>query len=420
MTKDQVESLLIKYDKYANLDIGEKLILELERVPEKFIQTPLLVSLLYRTYAVNNSIGERICTFYDEVYQALYKGHDLINKGGFIRKKDSQLDYENFRHLIRALCYYMSISKKSSFSNRTELHQFIEKSTQLASIKPSTTSNFITDLLVSVPLMIKEGNEYKFIHKTIIEFFAAEFIVLHVDSKNKLQQIFKSKSFQYFNKVIDFIYDINPSLYNKVITKYFAENASKVIFNDDELNVNLLKTLNFLSECYIGIWENNYNEKDDESREQNTTVRRTEKLPTDFQSNIHSIITTPFGTAEQKTYELSIVQRIKNHNMHIAALENICNQVKLNTIKSSIDSPIDELLNVIKPNQWHLVTQDFEVHLLRFNRVLNLVGSLLSHDRFSNKSNNIISVLSKNKISNMLEMINIEDQIDKELEGLLN
>lgn len=120
LTIDQVKSILLKYDQFSSSKVGERLIHQLDSVPNDFIKTPLIVSLLYKTFGFNNSIANRLSTFYDDVYQALYKGHDLINKGSFSRKKLSNLDYEEFRKLLRAFCFYMSVNRVTSFTDQGE------------------------------------------------------------------------------------------------------------------------------------------------------------------------------------------------------------------------------------------------------------------------------------------------------------
>ncbi len=50
LTLAQATSLILKYDQYSKSKLGERLIKELKSAPKRFIETPLLLSLLYRTY----------------------------------------------------------------------------------------------------------------------------------------------------------------------------------------------------------------------------------------------------------------------------------------------------------------------------------------------------------------------------------
>ena len=63
--QEQAKSLLERYDSISGLNVGKNLYEQIENVPPKFIESPLLVSLLYRTFGVNKSIADGICTFYD-------------------------------------------------------------------------------------------------------------------------------------------------------------------------------------------------------------------------------------------------------------------------------------------------------------------------------------------------------------------
>lgn len=252
-TVEQASSLLKRYDSISNLDIGSRLVKEIESVPKRFIESPLLVSLLYRTFGVNNSIADRISTFYDEIYHALYKGHDLINKNSYGREKKSGLDFEDFRKLLRALCHYMMLSRTTSFQSWSEAIAFVDKSVAISYIKPSSSSNFLDDLLVAVPLMQKDGNEYKFLHKTMLEFFAAEYLVFDKSSYTLVKKIFYSKLAPSFRKVFEFVADLNSSLFDSVITFHFADIARSNKDHNDTLST-AMETLLFLRKSKIGLW----------------------------------------------------------------------------------------------------------------------------------------------------------------------
>ncbi|MDD2369894.1 MAG: NACHT domain-containing protein [Sulfuricurvum sp.] len=218
---DQTKSLIHRYDVVARLEIGEKLIKELDKVPSRFLQTPLLVALLYRTYGFNNSIASKTSTFYDEIYNAMYKGHDLT-KVGFSREKKSSLDYEDFRKLLRAFAFILLTTKNENIKSLSEAAQHIEKASKLSKIVPSASLNFLNDLLSSVPLMYKDGNHYRFMHKTIMEFFAAEFIAYSDNALGLLQQIYTTKIAKVFEKSFDYLEELKPHLFKKIIVHDIA------------------------------------------------------------------------------------------------------------------------------------------------------------------------------------------------------
>lgn len=223
LTKEQAKSILLKYDNYSNLDIGERLIKEFHKIPEKFLETPLLVGLLYRTYGFNNSIADKISIFYSEIYDALYKGHDLT-KSGFTREKVSGLDIDNFREMLRIFSFLYILKSDSNQNSYNTLLNLVKESESFCSIKPKSPRAFLEDLEYAVPLITKDGKTYKFMHRTIAEFFAAEYIIHSDNSSDLIKKINTSTNYQSFLKVFEFIYEISPNLYLNNITRPIAEN----------------------------------------------------------------------------------------------------------------------------------------------------------------------------------------------------
>ena len=113
LSRMQVVSLIDRYDKAKNKSFKQHLVSKLNRVPKRFLRNPLLVALLYRTYEYNGSISNGIATFYDELFNALFKSHDS-SKDGYERVKQSDLDYESFRWLVRSLSITMMVNQVSA------------------------------------------------------------------------------------------------------------------------------------------------------------------------------------------------------------------------------------------------------------------------------------------------------------------
>lgn len=256
LTLEQAKSLLIRYDAIGQTDVGERLIKEVESVPTKFLETPLLLSLLYRTYGFNNSIASKISTFYDEIYIAMYKGHDLTKKG-YVREKKSLLDFEEFRKLLRAFSFTLLSSKKENMKSYSEAINYIEKAIKLSKVTPSSPSNFFNDLLSSVPLMYKDGLDYKFMHRTIMEFFAAEFIAYSDNATEMADKVFKSKIASSFNKSFDYLEELKPNLFKKIIVYEVAKKYIEHNENYFDIQNDILKTHLFKYDAGISVWQRN-------------------------------------------------------------------------------------------------------------------------------------------------------------------
>lgn len=432
LSLEQVKSILLKYDKCSSSKVGENLIEQLSKVPSNFLRTPLIVSLLYKTFGFSNSIADRLCTFYDDVYQALYKGHDLINKGGFSRKKQSNLDYEEFRQLVRAFCFYMTVRRTTSFTDRAVLYNYLNESIKLTSVKPSSINNFLSDLLTSVPLMIKEGNEYKFIHKTVLEYFSAEYVIYHPESKKKLELISKSNSFSFFEKVLDFIYDINKSLFNQVITKPFADMFKDKVPDDRDVISNLIITANEMSICKFGLFSKqhlyelshqnpdlnfmaDFNDPNDEIHK--LTMIAHNSAP--FENGVGYGSTTDLININNNQYILIFSWANKNNNMHKCAFKELSKEISHTEFNSLFSKDItQENLDSISINNW--LTPDEKTHKpfltnnVSLNFFMNAVNSM--HD---NSTEPTAKYFSQEKIDNLLHNLNQDCMLNDEIDSLL-
>lgn len=210
LSTSQAHSLVKRYDKFGNLKVGERLIRQLHIVPEPLLETPLLVALLYRTFGVNNAIADRISTFYSETYEALFKGHDLT-KAGFSREKECKLDIDAFRASLQLIAFHAIVQNCISWSSEQELVNFISEAMRRSRDKPGAR-NFANDLLTAVPLILRDGGELRFIHKTFIEYFAAEFIARSPDSKVLLYRVYQSAVWPGLGEVARFVHELSPQL----------------------------------------------------------------------------------------------------------------------------------------------------------------------------------------------------------------
>ena len=227
LAREQAVSLVHRYDQYSGLDIGARLVGQFSAVPQRFLEVPLLVALLYRTFGFNNSVATRVSAFYGETFEALYKGHDLTKQGGFIRAKRSGLDLLEFRRMLRAFSFICFVKDKTSFQADDEGLNLIEESSRMCSLPLASPKTFWDDLLEAVPLLVRDGGETKFIHKTIMEYFAAEFVSFSKNSEPLTSALLKRNQNGASNQILEFIADISPSLARSAIYKPLAEKIVK-------------------------------------------------------------------------------------------------------------------------------------------------------------------------------------------------
>jgi len=423
LTVEKAKSLALRYDKFASIDVGERLFETVDKLPENFIETPLLVSLLYRTFGFNGAIASRLSTFYAEVYDALYKGHDLT-KSGFAREKLSGLDFEDFRKLVRAMSFFMMVKKLTSFKSWSDAIDCIDQLIKLVPAKPTTSANFLNDLLVSVPLMVKEGRELKFLHKTILEYFSAEYLVYSDKSSDLVNKIFNSSASESFNKTFEFLNDINSSLYDKTITKYYAQWVCDKYVDQGTTAENMFNSIMLLSDVFVGVW------KFDDYKIDNDKHSQCDLPSPEFDSDSQLYINTQryrYGDIDGVKYIFSIALSILKKNILIPTWLDISIELDdASNVEKKIEEKLDlsDAANILGKNKWVFIDSpvikanlenDFIVEAMSFALLSKGLDISL---QFSSKEIPV-RVLSKDKCQRFLKNIEDEDSRIMEIESLI-
>ncbi|WP_052444742.1 NACHT domain-containing NTPase [Flammeovirga sp. OC4] len=207
----------------------------------EFLESPLLISLLYKKFEHRENIPIQKQEFYWEVFEALFQAHDIIKGDRFERDKESGLTLHEFHKILRAIAYFSSLLNQIEF-NQKELESFITKANDFYPGVKFESPNFIHDLVNTVPIFQKEGLKYKWAHKTLQEYFAAEFICR--DTKENQGEILKRLTTEENSKsyygIIDLCYDIDYKSFRKHIlfpyckeyVKYYYKNIQKYKTHD--------------------------------------------------------------------------------------------------------------------------------------------------------------------------------------------
>jgi hypothetical protein len=262
LVMDEAFTLLSKYDDEGEL--SREIIAKikggtLENIHE-FLTNPLLVSLLYKSYEHKRVIPFKKHVFYRQVYDALFESHDLTKGGPFIREKYSGLDIEDFHRLLRAIGFTTAKLGQVEFEKDRWL-KIIAEAKKLCPGVEFKEGGFLKDLVTTVPLFNRDGEYYRWAHKSIQEYFAAQFVC--TDSKGKqdiiLKKMAENRNVLKFINILDLCYDIDYKTFRRVISYdlvsefiRFWSSAYASIDREmfDENDINLRKTLSF--QTYTG------------------------------------------------------------------------------------------------------------------------------------------------------------------------
>lgn len=242
LTKKEAFALLNKYDINKKKELSGKLIEVLQSglydSIDEYLVNPLLVSLLFTAYDYNRSIPFEKHRFYGVVFEAYFEKHDS-SKPIKPRDKFSGLNYDGFDRVLRYLGYDCLVKNRVKFNEDTILNA-VRNAKIFCGNLDFSESLFLKDLISSVPLFCKEGTDYKWVHKSLMEYFAARFIFCDAkENQDKiLSKIYNSNHLEKYINMLDLYYDIDFKGFNKNIRYPFCK---KYISYYDSINNNNMK-----------------------------------------------------------------------------------------------------------------------------------------------------------------------------------
>ncbi len=212
---------------------------------EFFISVPLLLSILFLTYADNLIIPETLQAFYERAFDTMLYRHDRLEKSGYIRELESGISYEEYRSIFVYFCYISYFQDRYSFSERSII-DFIVLAAKKSKIKIDP-HKFKNDLIEATCMLYKDGRDYTFIHRSFQEYFAA----LYVSKKSDIEQCGFCSSYLDMNKfqnrtgkAYDFfsmLYAIEPARFELIVLKPILSKINRAFVDCDEDYVDTLQ-----------------------------------------------------------------------------------------------------------------------------------------------------------------------------------
>lgn len=200
---------------------------------EEYLKTPLLVSLLYTAFEHKQSIPFKKYIFYRQVFDALFESHDLSKGDSFERDKFTKLGSDEFHRILRIFGFLCLKNENKIEFSKDELNSIIQSSIEYCPELQIKPNDLIKDLLITVPLFSKDGIYYRWSHKSLQEYFAAQYIFFDAKEKQNdtLKHIcFHENNFSYLN-TIDLYKSIDPSGFEKVVVLKLLKDFLKFCSN---------------------------------------------------------------------------------------------------------------------------------------------------------------------------------------------
>lgn len=194
--------------------------------------TPLMVTLLVISYKSYQKLPAKLSDFYDALFQTLLQRHDGT-KPGFTRQRGCNLDDSEYRQVFETLC--ILIKKRSDRLLKGQLIYDVTKKA-IEQCKLTASANCYVDDIVKITcLLIKDGEEYRFIHKTVQEYYTATYIQKKPDvwAINFYSRIYNSSVSREWHQELEFLSEIDSYRYNR----YFMLPAILKFLNLSENNI---------------------------------------------------------------------------------------------------------------------------------------------------------------------------------------
>ena len=175
LDKEQALQLLklLPYDREAK----NKFIYELENKlfssHASFLTNPLLLTIMLITYGKYADIPNKLSLFYNQAFEALYQKHDAA-KGIFKRPLLSKLDIDDYSNIFSSFCLQTYVKRHFRFSHSDAI-VYLKKAIRSSGLNISA-DNFLTDSKQGINMLVDDGIELSYSHRSFQEFFVARYI----------------------------------------------------------------------------------------------------------------------------------------------------------------------------------------------------------------------------------------------------
>ena len=181
------------------------------------LSTPLMLTLLVKTCGAQQDLPNTLPEFYDSVFNVLSSTHDG-NKPGYLRQKATSLGNSDLEKLFCAFSFASKeLFRKNSLSHR-QFEESFENATKISDVK-CTLEGFKADITETICLMVKDGLDTAYIHKSIQEYYVARFIHKLEDKTQakKILEVIEKDNLHEWMGEIQFLEDFKDRTYENII-----------------------------------------------------------------------------------------------------------------------------------------------------------------------------------------------------------
>lgn len=174
LIKDEYKEVVFKISE--NKEYAEALIKKVDghsRDLKGMLCTPLFVTLLVISYKSYQHIPDQLSDFYDSLFRVLLQRHDGT-KPAYSRLRNSGLNDIKFKDVFECFCYETKRVKRNTFTGG-EVDAAVARAIEMANATAESV-DVVGDIETVTCLLMRDVDEWRFIHKSIQEYFSASYI----------------------------------------------------------------------------------------------------------------------------------------------------------------------------------------------------------------------------------------------------
>jgi hypothetical protein len=193
---------------------AETLNRELEQAPSSvlgLLKSPLLLTLLIMVFQANRTIPDTLPRFYDELFDILFIRHDGA-KLGYKRPRKTLLPDSRIKKIFELVSFLC----RAGGYNELPKHEFLSIVEKAASREGTyiDPDSFLDEMIQTASLLVKDGQNVAYIHKSVAEFYAAAFVRRAIDSvAEKFYKQLRTAKWNYWRVELAFLSEIDSYRY---------------------------------------------------------------------------------------------------------------------------------------------------------------------------------------------------------------
>lgn len=255
LSKKQINEFInLQFKFHDNKESIGKIISVIEKPENRdykdYLSNPLLLSMFIFTFNTYPELPKSKNKFYWNVFDTLCTKHDAFTKKGFwLHERKSKLQNEDFENILKWFSYISIFKGKYNF-DLEYLKSILGEIKLKLNLQPSL-EDLIYDLTVSISILIQDGTDFTFPHKSLQEYFTAYLIKgLNEEQKRKIYQEKFLDLRKYTNGGNLNLYKLCYELDKVCFSKYFLISNTKDFLNlidnsnDIELTKSFIKAFN--------------------------------------------------------------------------------------------------------------------------------------------------------------------------------